>query len=314
MIKKGVSMKKYCISVIIINFNSADYTRECIDSIKEKTSKDLSYQIIIVDNNSNPEDQKRLSDLISGNPDIILIKSKINLGFSAGNMLGIQYANADYIFFLNNDTVLLNDCLSILYNFMKSNEAVGICTGQMYNSDMSFHHSFNYFPTLALKVLGSSFLRIFNGSKYPQKKIKYIHPLQVDFVTGAAIFTDYSKFARVGGFDTNYFLYCEEEDIAKKMDLAGYSVFLVPEAKFIHHMGKSTNHNFDIEKENMISTLYYHRKYSNYITYIFIKTWYFIKKAKYFYKSLNKLKLAFFILSGAHLKHSLKHKQVMKIE
>ena len=306
-------MKKYKICIILINFNSADYTVNCIKSIKEFVDKNVSYNIVIIDNNSKVEDYEKLKLFVNNYDDIQTIRSKINLGFSGGNMLGVQFADAEYIYFLNNDTLLLNDCLSILYKFMEANKNAGICTGQMYNTDMTFHHSFNYFPTLSLKLFGSSLLRLINPLKYPQKKKEYTAPLQVDFTTGAAMFIDYSKFAEVGGFDTNYFLYCEEEDIAMKLKRAGYYAYIVPEAKFIHHMGKSTVRNFEIEKENYISILYFQRKYSNYIVYQLYKIFCFFKIIKKSYKNIAFLKLAFFILGGANLKYSLKHKQKINI-
>jgi GT2 family glycosyltransferase len=177
---------------------------------------------------------------------------------------------------------------------------------------MLFHPSFNYFPTLSLKIFGSALLRVFKPLKYPKRRKEYTEPFRVDFITGAAMFVDYSKFAEVGGFDTNYFLYCEEEDIAMKLKRAGYYSYIVPQAKFIHHMGKSTVRNFDIEKENYISMLYYQSKYSSYITYTLLKILYFFKTIKKTYKDINFISLAIFILCGANLKHSMKHKQKIR--
>lgn len=277
-------------------------------------SDKLNYNIIIVDNNSKKQDYDDLRVFAEAQVNVLLVRSKQNIGFSAGNMLGVQYTNADYLFFLNNDTVLLNDCLSILYNFMESKKDVGVCTGQMYNTDHSFHHSFGYFPSLALKVFGTGILRPFCPQAFPRKKVEYTEPLQVDLVTGAAIFADYTKFAEIGGFDTNYFLFCEEEDIAQKMKRAHYSVYVVPEARFIHHMGKSTTRNLDIEKESYISLLYYHRKYNSWLSYMVLKGLYCFKNFKKFYKHPNYLKLAIFVLCGASMKHSLRHRQALRIE
>jgi len=311
---KNVIMKKYQVSVVIINYNSSDYTLDCVKSIIKTIDAGLLYNIVIVDNNSKEDDFRNLSNNCGTFGNVQIVKSKINLGFSGGNMFGVQYVNAQYIFFLNNDTVLLNDCISILYRFMIENSSVGICTGQMYNSDMSFHHSFNYFPTLALKFFGSDLLRLFNPRAFPNKKVEYKNPLKVNFVTGAAMFIDYSKFAKVAGFDTNHFLYCEEEDIAMKLKRKGYSAYLVPEAKFIHHMGKSTKRNFLIEKENYISLLYYHRKYSSAIVYFLLKVLYAIKSLKKFYKGYDNVRMAAFIIKGANPKYSLKNKQELRIE
>lgn len=307
-------MPKNQVSVVIINYNSSKYTIDCIKSIKDVVESIIDYNIVVIDNNSDIEDYKKLKTIVEKQQDIKLIRSKVNLGFSGANMLAVQHTNSEYVFFLNNDTILLNDCISILYNFMKSNKDVGVCTGQMFNTDLSFHHSFNYFPTLSIRLLGSGLMRSFKPEKYPNKKKEYAEPLRVDYVTGAAMFIDYSKFAEIGGFDTNYFLYCEEEDIAMLMKQNNYDIYLVPEAKFVHHMGKSTIRNFNIEKENYISRLYFHKKHSNTLAYSLHKFLYFLKNIKKFYKDINFIKLSFFIIFGAKMKYSMKHKQKLSID
>jgi GT2 family glycosyltransferase len=297
------------ISVILINYNSSKYTIPCVESILKLTDSIINYDVIIVDNNSKIEDYNLVRNFATNYKNIHVYRSKINLGFSGGNMFGVQYTNSKYVFFLNNDTLLLNDCLSILFKFMKEHDTVGICSGQMYNTDQSFHKSFSYFPTVGMKLLGPGFLRLFNKAKYPKSKKEYTTPLKVDFVTGAAMFVDFEKFASIGGFDTNMFLYCEEEELTLRLNKNGYSAYLNPEAKFIHHMGKSTNRNLNVEKENYISLLYYQRKHNSVLSYSILKFFYFFKHIKKTYKHLDYLKLAIFILRGAPMKYSLKHKQ-----
>jgi GT2 family glycosyltransferase len=141
-------MKK--VSVIIINYNSSEYTIACIRSIIDLTPVDLPYEIIVVDNNSQIADFENLSNNIPDFHVVKLIKSKINLGFAGGNTLAMNYSDAQYVFFLNNDCLLLNDNLGILCRFMEENPDAGTCTAQMYSCDKPFHHSFNYFTTLKL--------------------------------------------------------------------------------------------------------------------------------------------------------------------
>ncbi|MGI6321294.1 MAG: glycosyltransferase [Bacteroidales bacterium] len=163
-------MTENLVAIVIINYNSSKYTIECLKSIKDVVDPNFNYSIIIIDNNSKTDDYKELKTFVKAQQDIKLIRSKVNLGFSGANMLAVQHTNSEYVFFLNNDTILLNDCISILYNFMKSNKDVGVCTGQMFNTDLSFHHSFNYFPTLSIRLLGSGLMRSFKPEKYPNKK------------------------------------------------------------------------------------------------------------------------------------------------
>ncbi len=297
------------ISIIMINYNSASYSMNCVNSILNKTNSDLEYEIIIIDNNSNEQDYDRLNHFCKGVACVSLIRSRINLGFSAGHMLGVQKAQGSYIYFLNNDTEFLNDNLRILYSFMESNKSVALCTGQMYDSNKNFKPSFNSFPTLRRALFGASLLSIFNPRKYPSRKRAFTCPVQVDFATGAAMFVNFEKFAEVGGFDTNYFLYCEEEDIAMKFKQAGYSIFLIPEAKFIHHVSKSTIRDLRIEKEFYVSLFYYHKKYSGFLEYKIIKLLHFLKNVKRAYKGANYLKISLFILKGAKMGNSLRHGQ-----
>jgi GT2 family glycosyltransferase len=300
------------VSIIIINYNSSEYTIACLKSIFNFTPVDFPFEIIVVDNNSLPADYEKLKNAIPDFKSTKLLRSNVNLGFSGGNMLGVKSANAEYFYFLNNDCELLNDNLSILYNFMQISKDAGICTGQMFRSDHSFHHSFNYFPGLKLKIFGSSLLRAFSPSNYPSRKINYDGVLKVPFVTGAAMFVDSNEFSKIGGLDTNFFLYCEEEDICYRLKKTGHAAYLVPEARFIHHIGKSSQRNFLFERENCISLLYFFRKHYSYPEYLLLKAFYFFKFGKKFYRSREYLKLAFFILKGAPMKYSLRYSENQK--
>lgn len=300
---------KFQVALIIINYNSSNFTLDCIKSIITHTESNLKYQIIIIDNNSKIEDFSNLTIQIPKLENMFIFRSKQNIGFSAANMLGTQFADAEYLFFLNNDTEFMNDCQSILYDFMSNNQRVGLCTAQMHNSDKSHHNSFGYFPNLKLLLLGESILRLFNPNDFPPKDSIYKENTRVPLVTGAAMFVRVKIFSEIGGFDTNYFLYCEEEDFAKKLHNINAEIFLVPEAKFIHHIGKSTERNILIERENYISLMYYFRKHCKSIEYTALKLLYFLKVIRKGFKRKGFFSLAFFILWGANMKYSLKHQQ-----
>ena len=87
----------YDVAVILINYNSSSYTIECIASIIQQTGDDLSYGIIIIDNASEADDYRNLTDNISqfdSEVPLQLFRSRINTGFSTGNMLGVQFISA----------------------------------------------------------------------------------------------------------------------------------------------------------------------------------------------------------------------------
>ncbi|MGB5359743.1 MAG: glycosyltransferase, partial [Eudoraea sp.] len=112
---------KFDVAIIIINYNSSEFTQKCIQSVLENTTGTISYEIIVVDNASKNKDYEVLKNYISElkNTNISLYRSRINTGFGGGNMYGMQFANANYYLFLNNDTLLIKDPIKICYDFME---------------------------------------------------------------------------------------------------------------------------------------------------------------------------------------------------
>lgn len=298
------------VAIIIVNFNSSHYTLACIRSIVEKSKDPVGYEIVVVDNASRKDDLVILEKEIKYYPQTKLITSNLNLGFAAGNMLGVQHANnSDYYYFLNNDCELMNDVIGILTHFMQQTPAAIWCTGQMHDSNQQAVPSFGYYPCLSLLLFGSGTLRLFYPSAYPRRKKNYTSVQQVPLITGASLFIRASAFNEIGGFDTRHFLYCEEEDIAIRLSQLGLC-YLVPEAEFIHHGGKSTSRNYLIEREFYISLLYYYRKHNpfNYPVLCVLHAFKLLMKVYKKHYWIN-FKLAFFILAGAPMRYSLYHQQ-----
>ena len=102
---------QYEVAIILINYNSSHFTIQCIESIVEKTAITLNYQIVIVDNNSEKDDFILLENYINftSRLNVKLVRSKKNTGFGGGNMFGVQFANAIYYAFVNNDSILINN-------------------------------------------------------------------------------------------------------------------------------------------------------------------------------------------------------------
>ena len=303
--------KNFQVAVIMINYNSSQHTICCLHSILSKTHKSLRYQIIIIDNASGKDDFNTLEETIKKlNPEnLTLFRSRINLGFSGGNMLGIQFANADYYFFLNNDCEIQNDCLEILYSFCESNPQAGLCSPQLYKSDGSFEPCIDYFPALSTKILGTGILKLTYGNRFFKRKYHYKKPVEVDVVSGSQMFVRSSFFHDIGGLDTTFFLYCEEEDIALRLFKRGIKTYLVPEAKNLHKGGGSTEASLDIKKEFYISFFYFYNKH-----YGSLKTWLLrlIISLRLFRKSIRDKDiwpLLHFVIKGAPARESLRHKQ-----
>lgn len=268
----------YDVAVIIINYNSTDYTLKCIESVVDKTNATTAYQVIVVDNNSELPEYKKLKDnFLAGREqsNISLHRSNINTGFGGGNMFGKQFANAHYLLFLNNDTMLLNDGLSLLKDFMIDHPKVGVCTAQNYDEYNNFVPSFDHSKGFRRLLFGRSFLEKNNPIKYPKRKKQYTQPLEVNWVNGAFLFFSKKAFEVVDGFDTNIFLYFEEMDICRRLFDKGYTTMLVPEAKILHYQGVSIGKSKALNREGYISYLYVIRKNYGFGKYLLIK-WYLL--------------------------------------
>lgn len=304
---------KYNIAIIIINYNSSQHTKDCIESIINKTSKKLSYQIIIVDNASEKNDYQNLHSFITqlNNKNVALYRSRINTGFGGGNMHGVQFANAHYYAFINNDTILLNDSIDICYNFMKNNEEAACCGPQIYNENNNKEVSFDHFTSLGREIFGKKTLEILFPKKKPNRRKVYTSPIKVDYVNGSFIFFRASDFNSIGGFDTNIFLYFEESDLCYRLKKEKKYTYFLPNAKYIHYQGKSTKTNIKIKIELKTSMFYVFRKNYGYIPYQILRFFFIIRygltliiKPKYFSLFLR-------IIIGMPISKSLKQKQVI---
>ncbi|WP_103865276.1 glycosyltransferase family 2 protein [Aquimarina sp. I32.4] len=303
------------ISVILINYNSSTFTIDCIKSILEQTSSSISYEFIVVDNASEIEDYTVLKKSIDQLrlPNLKLVRSKYNTGFGGGNMYGIQFANGKYYAFVNNDTVLQNDCLAITFNFLENTLDAAICCPQQYNEKDEVQKSFDHFLSLRRELFGRKILEKMNPSKFPKRRKTYSNPIKVQSVPGSFLVVEADAFNKVGGFDTNIFLYYEETDLCYRIakNIKNGDCFLVPEGRYTHFKGQSTGKNIAIKKELKISLLYVLRKNSGYLAYEILRWW---LTTKFFFKCIFKPKnfqLFILFLKGAPLSLSLKQKQTI---
>ena len=302
------------IAVILINYNSAKYTIDCIKSIWDKTCSNLDYEIIVVDNNSEINDLNLVDSFVNkeNKSNLKLIKSNINTGFGGGNMIGAQAANSKYLAFVNNDSIFMNDCLSLLLNAMETNQNYGVCGPKAYKEDGSILPTLDHYTSLSKEFLGRSLLEKINPEKYPNRKKDYSNHQKGQFVSGSFMMVKSADFWKIGGFDTNIFLYHEETDLCKRINKLNKHSYLIPEAEFIHYHGASTPKSIAIKTELKLSQLYVIRKHYGYFKFKFLLTFFHFR---YFISSIFKPKywsLFFVLLKGAHLSDSLKQKQFSK--
>jgi len=251
------------ISIIIVNYKSEKELLNCISSIKASGSK-LRYEIIVVDNNSTSKFEIILKNKYS---EVKYIKSPKNLGYGYGNNLGARSASGKYLFFLNPDTKILKGTLDNLHSFLIKNSATGIVS-PLITDDKIVPFKFQGSRELNLKtiIFSQSVLRkIFPGKNiYENYKLNIFdesNPTSVDAVPGAAMMINSDLFKKIGGFDEKFFLYFEENDISKRLSNLGYKLFIIPSAKIIHFVGRSTKNLKSIENIYAKSRYLYMKKH-----------------------------------------------------
>lgn len=229
------------VSVIIVNYNTRQMTADCIESVKAKT-EGINYEIILVDNAST-DGSKEFFETIEN---ITYIYSEENLGFGRANNLGAEVAKGNYLFLLNSDTLLINNAIKILFDYISTHTEAGIVGGNLYTLEkqptISFERSFHgiyYSFNLLLKNLPNK-LRfgrncIFNYTK---------RPLDVAYISGADLMIEKQLFNSLEGFSPEFFMYYEETDLCKRVIKEAQKYILsVPDAEIIHLEGGSLKKN-----------------------------------------------------------------------
>ena len=138
--------KQLLVSVIIVNFNGKEFLQRCLPSVFEINFPKSKYEVIVVDNDSKDMSVNYINKHF---PDVVLIQSEKNLGFSGGNNLGATYAKGKYIVLLNNDTVVDKNWLKYLVDHIESDENIAAVNSKL----------LRYFPFVELQVKSDSYAR-----------------------------------------------------------------------------------------------------------------------------------------------------------
>jgi GT2 family glycosyltransferase len=239
------------VSIVLTSWNVRDLLRDCLHSVYEKTAG-LTYEIIVVDDGSTDGTREMVQREF---PEVTLIVLGKNVGFVKANNHGVQVAAGKYVLLLNTDTLLVNNAIKILVDFLETHPEAGACGGWLRNPDMTSQISFGDFPSFHQAVVDAFFLNDFfpkarlpNRGKYPDDSIT--EPVEVDYVTGADILIRKDLIDRIGLFDEYFRAYCEETEFCYRVKhQVKKKVYFVPEAQIIHLGGMSYQkyHRYQIQ-------------------------------------------------------------------
>lgn len=226
------------LSVVIVNWNTRELLRACLDSIRQHTSG-ITYEIIVVDNASTDSSPDMVREHF---PEVRLIQNTQNLGFAAANNQAIRIAKGNAVLLLNSDTELIENSLRILHDFLFSRDEIGAVGGRLIYPSGAPQWSYGFAPSLGrmLWITLSGFLRIQRGRKPSAVIPQADEPARpVEYIVGADLMIKRTVLDQTGLLDTTFFAYFEETDLCTRIRQAGHQIWYTPATSIIHRVGSS---------------------------------------------------------------------------
>lgn len=237
------------LSIIIINWNSAEYIRNCLRSLFENT-EGIEFEVIVIDNGSFDSCERII---LSEFPNVRFFQSNDNLGFAKANNYGSEKASGEYFLFLNPDTEIIGEAIVGMLSLIKSLPSSGVLGCKLLNSDKSIQTScVQPFPTILNQVFDSDVVnRVI--PVLTTGKVEYSNEgmTKVQVISGACMMISAKTFEEVGKFSSEYFMYTEDLDLCYAVHQAGYANYYTGAFSVVHHGGGSSQQR----KENSYANI-----------------------------------------------------------
>jgi GT2 family glycosyltransferase len=241
------------LSIVIVNWNVRHLLGSCLDSVFRGASlarpgvwrlgrSEYEFEVIVVDSASSDDSVEMVQRQY---PEVRLYDSKVNLGYTGGNNLGMQESRGRYLLLLNPDTEVVGDALLEMLSTMEEQPELGVLGPQLRYADGSIQSSRRRFPTLRTAWVDSTFLEKWFPNHPALRRYRMLDrpPGQagpVDWLVGACLLVRRGAVEQVGYLDESYFMYSEELDWQKRMRDAGWGIAYTPTAQVVHYEGKSS--------------------------------------------------------------------------
>ena len=221
------------LSVIIVNYNVRPYLTACLDSV-QRALEGIESEVFVVDNHSDDDSVEVISRDYAW---VHLINNRENLGFSKANNIAIRQAQGEYILLLNPDTVVAEETLKGVIDFMAQHPKAGGAGVRMHNADGTLApESRRAIPTpfvAARKMLGFT-------KRYYMSYLSWDAPAQIEVVSGAFMLLRHKAIYEVGMLDEDFFMYGEDIDLSYRLLQGGWQNWYLP-YDIVHYKGQSTS-------------------------------------------------------------------------
>ncbi len=266
------------LSLVIVNWNTCSMLRTCLASLVAAYERWPKFEVIIVDNGSSDDS---VAMTRAEFPQFTLIENKKNLGFGGGNNAGLAVAKGKILGTINSDTEIVGDALPCICDYFAANKDVGVVGPKLLNTDGTVQLSCRRFPGFMTAFFNrySLLTKLFPNNAWSREYLMtncgHSMTMDVDWVSGAALFVRREVYDKVGGFDEDYFMYSEDVDWCYRIHRAGWHAAYLPDAVIIHHIGCSTGRApfRMIWQRHRSMWIFYRKHYSFDIVLLDIATW-----------------------------------------
>ncbi len=251
------------LSICIVNWNTRDYLRECLQSIAD-TASDLAPEVIVVDNASSDGSAEMVRRAF---PSVMLLANDENLKYARANNQALEVAGGEFKLLLNPDVVVLEGALRELLAAADRHARAGAVAPKLVNPDGSLQRSCRSFPNpdaLTYEMLGLSrlFPRSRRFGKYRMSWWCCDTEMTVDQPMASALLLRASSLAEVGLFDEGFPMFFNDVDLCRRLWNGGWEVWFTPAASMIHHVGAGTRQvRPQMVQESHRSLLRYYQKH-----------------------------------------------------
>ncbi len=246
------------ISIAIVAYNDEQDVRNAVSSIEEYTAASLSKKIYIVDNSTN---ENALSSLEQEYHDVIYQRPGENLGFGGGHNYVLEELDSRYHAIVNPDILLKEDSFSVLLDFLEEHEA-GMAAPRIVDEkgelQSVYRRELTVFDMGIRMFLSGHFQK--RQSYHTMQDMNYEKPFQAPFIQGSFLVIRTELFQRLGGFDSRYFMYMEDADLCRQVNLVS-SLWYCPGTAVIHKWERGSHKDGRLFRLHIRSMLQYFRKW-----------------------------------------------------
>lgn len=225
------------LSIVIVNYNTRDYLRQCLASIDAQKG-DVSVEVIVVDNASKDGSAAMLR---SEFPQVRLVEPGVNTWFTGGNNLGVSRAEGDYVLLLNADTLVQPGMLPTSLQYLHAHPRVGALTCQQRSFNGDILRICSRVPAYLDLLFGYTFLGVIFASLRDRRRAAMWYSewgrdttRAVEDIPGSSIFAPRDLLAHFGPFDERLKLYFPEADLCKRILAEGYEIHFLADAVLLH--------------------------------------------------------------------------------